>query len=264
MNFMPLDSLVIISSALAVILYGFSVLMFIGAIWAFTYKCCIRDVNRPMATVATLMFILSTANTVLVIINVQDGLVKYRDTFPGGPAAFFADLLQEIIIAKNVIFTLQTLLGDGVVVDLSMLRRLAIYPGYHPTMHAMVWYCSLWYLLGLRTEDSGLVAYRIWTIERKVSTIRVVKRNIPILRVLVDAAILYSAALCPFIITFSSGWPGVFYVMGDLLVPTISITFYMVFIRIAISKHTQNGGTSKTEPRTKLQYTAFAEWIEAE
>jgi hypothetical protein len=85
-----------------------------------------------MVAVATLLFLLSTAvsfsllssdyhllkshkDMVLVIIEVEDGLVKYRD-IPGGPAAIFTDFLQEIFIAKNVIYTLQTLLGDGVVV----------------------------------------------------------------------------------------------------------------------------------------------------
>jgi hypothetical protein len=53
---------------------------------------------------------------VVNIIHVDNGLVKYRDTFLGGPVAFFADLLQEIFVVKNAILVLETLLGDGVVV----------------------------------------------------------------------------------------------------------------------------------------------------
>jgi hypothetical protein len=53
---------------------------------------------------------------VVGIIRIEDGLVKYRDTFPGGPAAFFADASQETWVVKNAIIILQTLLGDGVVV----------------------------------------------------------------------------------------------------------------------------------------------------
>ncbi|KAG1783396.1 hypothetical protein EV702DRAFT_257704 [Suillus placidus] len=117
MDFILLDSAFLVSSALAGILYGFSVLMFIGTIWTFTYKRRTRDVNYSMAAVATLLFLLSTTDMVLVIIGVEDELVKYRrTTFPGGPDAFFADVSQEIFIAKNVIYTLQTLLGDGVVI----------------------------------------------------------------------------------------------------------------------------------------------------
>lgn len=40
-----------------------------------------------------------------------------RDTFPGGPQAFFADGAQLTFMARNSIFVLQTLLGDAVVVS---------------------------------------------------------------------------------------------------------------------------------------------------
>ncbi|KAG1726154.1 hypothetical protein EDB19DRAFT_235036 [Suillus lakei] len=289
--YIPLDSAVLISSALAGILYGFSTLMFIGTIWTFTYKRRIRDVNRPMAAAATLLFLLSTADMVLVMIRVEDGLVKYRDTFPGGPSTFFADPFQTTYLAKNVIYTLQTLLGDGVVIYRCYVVWQSVWVIILPCMmwcgiaaFGICWVyapnSSALGVLGILTSEagrwiaaflaftlatnlfsSGLVAYRIWMIERKVSTIRVTKRKIPILRVLIDAAILYSAALCPFIIIFTYS-PIVFDVMGDLLVPIISIAFYMVFIRIAISKHTQDGGASETERRTTLQFRIQPSQIE--
>lgn len=53
---------------------------------------------------------------VVVIIRTEDGLVKYRDTFPGGPVAFFADVSQETFVVKCAIYVLQTLLGDGVMI----------------------------------------------------------------------------------------------------------------------------------------------------
>lgn len=95
------------------------------------------------------------------IIHLEHGLVKYRDTFPGGPVAFFADVTQVTFVIKNAIYTLQTLLGDGVVVrqifsdllfltesvfrgkDLSMLCRLAICLGHYHTVHDVVWRCRL-------------------------------------------------------------------------------------------------------------------------
>jgi hypothetical protein len=50
----------------------------------------------------------------------------------------------------------------------------------------------------------GLLAYRIWTIERNVSKIRASSHGTrtPILRVLVDAAILYSVVLFTMLICF--------------------------------------------------------------
>lgn len=282
-----LDTTLLVSSVLVGILYGFSVLMFIGTIWTLAYRRCMRDINRPMVAVATLLFLLSTANMGLVIIEVEDGLVKYRDTFPGGPAAFFADFLQEIFIAKNVIYTLQTLLGDGVVIYRCYIVWQSVWVIILPCMmwcgvavFGIFWVYAprsissvsgdsydrilstgesgwitafLAFTLATNLISSGLVAYRIWTIERKVSAVRVTKHKIPILRMLVDAAILYSAALCSFIVIIYAYWPDVFYIMGDMLIPIISNAFYMVFIRIAISKHTQDGWSSETERRT-LQF----------
>lgn len=55
-------------------------------------------------------------HVVVSIIRVEDGLVKDRDTYPGGPAAFFADISQETYVIKHALYILQTLLADGVVV----------------------------------------------------------------------------------------------------------------------------------------------------
>ncbi|KAG2141103.1 hypothetical protein DEU56DRAFT_283837 [Suillus clintonianus] len=279
--FLPLDTAVLISSAVVGILYGFSALMFIGTIWAFTYKRRMRDINWPMAAIATLMFLLSTVHMVPVIIHAENGLVKYRDTFPGGPDAFFADISQDQSIRnlKDVIYILQTLIGDGVVIYRCYIVWQSVWVIILPCMmwcgigvsgifwvysnptngfstfagEAGIWLLTfLAFTLATNLFSSGLVAYRIWTIERKVSTVRVTKRKIPILRVLVDAAILYSVALC-LVIAVLAFLPGISIFMGELLVPIISIAFYMVFIRIAINKHTQDGGTSETNRRTPFQ-----------
>ncbi|KAG1886504.1 hypothetical protein F4604DRAFT_1274812 [Suillus subluteus] len=86
---LPMDTTTIISTVLEGILYGFLVLMFIGTMWASTYK---HDVSRPIILVVISLFILSTAHIVVDIIRLEHGFVKYRNTFPGGPAAFFQDI----------------------------------------------------------------------------------------------------------------------------------------------------------------------------
>lgn len=50
---------------------------------------------------------------------------------------------------------------------------------------------------------SGLLAYRIWLVERSISTMRTQETSLmPILRVLVDSAVLYTAVLFPALICF--------------------------------------------------------------
>ncbi|KAG1767856.1 hypothetical protein EV702DRAFT_979809 [Suillus placidus] len=280
------DTAALMSSVLGGILYGFSVLMFIGTIWTFTYKRRIRDVRRPIAVIATLMFLLSTVHMVVCIIHVEDGLVKYRDSFPGGPVAFFTDVSQPTFVANNVIYTLQTLLGDGVVI----YRCYVVWQsGWVIILPCMMWcgvavfgVCSVYsfsqtsatisnvetlftnktghliatflaFTLATNVLSTGLLACRIWMIERKISTVRATKgKIIPILRVLIDAAILYSAALCSSIICLALSNGGL-YVMGDLIIPTISIAFYMVFIRIALNQNNQDyasAGTTEIERST--------------
>lgn len=54
---------------------------------------------------------------VIDIIRTYEGLVQYRNTFqPDGPISYFSDVSQWSFVYKNLIYTLQTLVGDGVVV----------------------------------------------------------------------------------------------------------------------------------------------------
>ncbi|OJA18399.1 hypothetical protein AZE42_09781 [Rhizopogon vesiculosus] len=117
MSGMPLDAAAIMSTVLEGILYGFSILMFVGTMWTLTHKNRTQAVNRPIATVAILLLLLSTAHMIVDIVRIEEGLVKYRDTFKGGPPAFFADVAQVTFVTKNAIYIMQTLLGDGVVVS---------------------------------------------------------------------------------------------------------------------------------------------------
>jgi hypothetical protein len=50
------------------------------------------------------------------IVRTENAFVKYRDTFPGGPSAYFEDVTQPLYVVKYLILTLQTMVGDGVLV----------------------------------------------------------------------------------------------------------------------------------------------------
>ncbi|KAG1902711.1 uncharacterized protein F5891DRAFT_1172008 [Suillus fuscotomentosus] len=107
--------------------------------------------------------------------------------------------------------------------------------------------------------SSGLLVYRIWTIERNISTVHTRRGIRPIVRVLVDAAVLYSATTFSAIICFALSNNGA-YAMGNFLInPIISISFHMVFIRIAINEDTQKfvstfSGTVETDRGIPLHY----------
>ncbi|KAG2137585.1 uncharacterized protein EDB93DRAFT_1231198 [Suillus bovinus] len=266
----PLDTATIISTSLEGILYGdirFSVLMFMGTMWASTrYK---RDANRPIALAAILLLIFSTAHLIVDIIRLQDGFVKYRD-FPGGPVAFFQDISQPTFVTKNLIYALQTMIGDGVVIYRcyvvwqsgwviilpSMLwcgsAVAALIAPYYAsqatggnvyTNQTAQWVTALFALtLSTNLISSGkrLLVYRIWTMERRISRNRATNATMmPVVHVLIDAAIMYSAALVTILICFVCA-NNAQYIMLDMIMPIISIAFYMVLIRLTPWKTTPN------------------------
>ena len=53
----------------------------------------------------------------------MNGLILYRDTYPGGPVAYFSDVSQWTFTVKNYVYTAQTLIGDGVIVSVFFLCR---------------------------------------------------------------------------------------------------------------------------------------------
>ncbi|KAG1809650.1 uncharacterized protein BJ212DRAFT_595953 [Suillus subaureus] len=128
---MPRDAAVVLSLILECILYdeycnrfpclmpgldhssGFSIFMFLGTICALTYN---RRSDRPSLVVAVLLLILSTVHVAVNIIHAEDGLMKYRDTFLGGPVAFFEDFSQITYLIKDTLYVMQTLVADGVVI----------------------------------------------------------------------------------------------------------------------------------------------------
>lgn len=277
----PLDTATIISTALEGVLYGFSVRMFMGTMRALSYRKL--STNRPIAFVAILMLILSTAHLAVDIFRLEDGFVKHRDILPGGPVAFFQDISQPTFVTKNLIYALQTMLGDGVVIyrcyvvwqsvwviilpsmlwcGSSVAALLAPYyasqatGGNIYTNQTAQWITALFALtLSTNLISSGLLVYRIWTIERKVSLVRATNgTTMPIVHVLVDAAIVYAAALFVVLVCFVCANDAQ-YILLDMIMPIISIAFCMVLI---------NTTPRKTTPRHLSTMASDAEINESE
>ncbi|KAG1896988.1 uncharacterized protein F5891DRAFT_957852 [Suillus fuscotomentosus] len=276
----PLDAGTLMSTVLEGILYGFSILLFMATIWSLTYKQRIQDINRPIATVVVLLWMLSTAHIIVNIIRVEDAFVKYRYTYPGGPSAFLADVSQQTYVLKHALYVLQTLLADGVVIYRCYIVWQSIWIIIVPSM---LWcsvavtgiiglYCAsqsgsdsgdiyaqvlakwvtAFFSLTIATNllSSGLLIYRIWLIERNASTVRVTNGTMmPLLHVLMDTAVLYSVVLFTALICFVCSSNGEV-VMLDMIMPIVSIAFYIVLIRIAISRKTRSSSNINIPRRT--------------
>ncbi|KAF8551210.1 hypothetical protein OG21DRAFT_1513063 [Imleria badia] len=276
-NGIPLDTAAIVSTVLEGILYGLSVLMFIGTIWALMYRRMHCGVGiKQMVTVACLLLLFSTVHIIIDIIRTHEGLVQYREASQfDGPIGFFSDVAQWSFIYKNMIYMLQTLLGDGVVI----YRCYAVWQSWWITIVSIVLWTSVavtgvgcvyfdskatvdrenifapstgpWITAFLAATlftniiSTSLLAFRIWKVGKRVRMSSHASVLWPVLRVVLDAGVLYSVSLLAALLCFVAKNRG-HYVLIDMIMPIISITFYMVIIRITITKSNSQDAVQAT------------------
>ncbi|KAJ7261271.1 hypothetical protein B0H12DRAFT_345486 [Mycena haematopus] len=283
-QFFPEDKGSLLSTVLESLLYGFSVLMFIGTLWVLFRGQTWSQVNRPMVIVACLLFTLSTIHLGVDINRLNTGLIVLRNTYPGGPQAFFANPSENSFVFKNAVYSFQTCLGDGVVIYRCykvwntvwvLILPIMLWLAVAVTAAGSVYTCTQpstdsadifvrqlgrWITafysttLACNLTATALLAYRLWTIHRAVRHSRVGGgRTIPILLIIVDAGALYSVTLCAALITFALHSNGQ-YVVLDMATPIISIAFYMVILRVGIARHSNSRGNTSnaTLPRVPL------------
>ncbi|TFY60584.1 hypothetical protein EVG20_g7367 [Dentipellis fragilis] len=304
---LPLDKAGIISTVLEGILYGFSVFMYGVTLWVLfhrrstssmvstkvsvcrNYASCIADTDM-----GSLQHI---GNDIARII---DGLVYNRDFMPGGPAVWFENPSDFTFVFKSALYALQTITGDGVMIYRCYVVWQNVWIVVVPvimlcsviaTAVGSVWACSQatpsqagifaeqisqWitacYALTLTTNVicTTMLAFRIWQINSEVT------RNIPgasrsslmpIVFVVVDAGILYLAALLSALLCFVNKSNGQ-YIVLDMIMPIISIAFYMVIVRVGLAQvnASSRGGTSSgagplNYANTRVQSPVRADFI---
>ncbi|KAJ6544112.1 hypothetical protein B0H19DRAFT_1169667 [Mycena capillaripes] len=274
----PLDEVAIISTTLQGILYGFSLLMFIATIWTLVGGRSYAQINWTMIVCACLLLIASTLHMASDIKRLYSGLVRFRDTYPGGPTAFFASINDPSFVFKNAVYGFQTALGDGVAIyrcymvwrSISVIvfpvilwfavcatSSGAVYEFAQPAadsnnvfaQRTSQWVTSFYATsLACNIIATGLLAYKLWTIERNVHTTRIGKGlTKPVLMIVLDAGALYSISLLTSLICFESESNGQ-YIVLDMMTPIISIAFYMVILRVGIAQKSRGAAQFQRTP----------------
>ncbi|KAJ7771575.1 hypothetical protein B0H16DRAFT_1673074 [Mycena metata] len=279
-QFLPEDKAGLLSTVLESLLYGFSLLMFIGTMWTLLRR---SEVNRPMVVVACLLFCLSTIHLGVDINRLNTGLILYRDA-PGGPQAFFANPSQTSFVFKNAVYSFQTVLGDGVVIYRCYMVWRSIWAcvlpsilwlGVAVTATGSVYTCTRpstdsadiyvrelgrWITafysttLACNLTATSILSYRLWTVNRSIQRSRIGRGvTMPVLLVVMDAGALYSVTLLAALICFVLQSNGQ-YVVLDMVTPIISIAFYMVILRIGVSQNNRSNrsATDQSVPRIPL------------
>ncbi|TRM59077.1 hypothetical protein BD626DRAFT_409791 [Schizophyllum amplum] len=260
----PLDTAGIISTVLEGVLYGLSLFMGAATVWVLKRNRKWKDVNKAMLVISFFLFAFSTTHLCIDMKRVYQGLVKYRDTYPGGPVAFFSDVSQETFVSKNGVYTAHTALGDGVVI----YRCYMVWRKIWIIILPLLLWCSVLatgigtvYTIGQVTAESGnifasttaswitsfyattlscnfvataILAFRLWSVERGVNRSRTARSNIwPVLMIVIDAGVLYSVTLLCALCLFASESHAQ-YIVLDMVTPIISISFYMVLLRVGL------------------------------
>ncbi|KAI0660062.1 hypothetical protein C8Q70DRAFT_1053304 [Cubamyces menziesii] len=266
MSGLPLDLSAVISTTLEGILYGFSIFMFGVTLHILkeNSRRAGREPNYKMVSLSVALLIGSTAHMIIDFIRACRGLVLKRESYPGGPIAFFTQPSEWTFVAKNAVYTVQTLLGDGILIyrcyvvwqtwivvafpillwflsaasGVLAVHSVSVLPFGIGTVFltSVRRWITAFFASTLATNFSVtiLLAYKIWITDRRVARMRQ-DSLLPVVRVIADAGVLYSVTLAAVLGCFVRNSNGQYFIL-DLICPIISITFYMVIIRIGLAE----------------------------
>ncbi|KAI0671573.1 hypothetical protein C8Q78DRAFT_945199, partial [Trametes maxima] len=262
---LTLDLAGIISTVLEAIFYGFSLFMFGVTLYILNQNSrqLDRQVNYRMLAVSWALLSCSTAHMIIDIIRICNGFIYKGPNFPGGPVAWFSIPSETTFIAKNIVYLFQTLIGDGVLIYrcyvvwqswlivafpivmwlwIGIVSAIAIHSSATvPAGAGTVFltrvgqWITAFYSSTLATNliVTILLGYKIWMTNRRTSRTRQ-GSLLPVVRVIADAGITYSVTLTAALACFVQKSNGQ-YIVLDIITPIISITFYMVIIRVGLS-----------------------------
>ncbi|PCH40268.1 hypothetical protein WOLCODRAFT_23952 [Wolfiporia cocos MD-104 SS10] len=208
---------------LETLFYGMNIVLFFSCLFVLTIRRRTPRVNKALVGIAVLMFCFSTCHVFLGFYRLIMGFIVLRNQ-PGGPAAFFSDVSIPANVAKVGLHTVNSIVGDSVVVwrcflvwgrDWKMCAApIALVVGsaicgfgqtfyfargqqYHSAFaHPLVMWNGSLFSLSLATNMvvTGLVALRVWYILR-LSGGTAGFRYWRILVIIVESGMIYSVAL---------------------------------------------------------------------
>ncbi|GJJ06043.1 hypothetical protein Clacol_000231 [Clathrus columnatus] len=268
----------IVSIPIESILYGISILMFLWTLWAlFNDKS--THINKVMLTAAWILFITGTLHLIVDSRRAYLGFIVSE--------AYFLD--NNFNTFKNSVYGAETFVADAVllyrcyivwrdfkIILLPMVLWMAtIVTGIHAIwsvaqpvsigeaifLNETAHWVTAFYSVALTANLTAtmLLAYRIWRVNGAVnasssSSIGTLNNMNPrirsVLLVIMECGILYSVTLIVMLVLYLSKSNGV-YIMFDIIVQIIPITFYVIIIRTSLHRL-----TDKQKLELYKQYTS--------
>ncbi|KAH8078718.1 hypothetical protein BXZ70DRAFT_657639 [Cristinia sonorae] len=276
----------IISTTVEGMLYGLSVVMFVLSFWILVRDRKKQKVNWGLVFAAISLLLMSTAEYAVNILRLIEGLLLKGPSMPMGEDFYFADVTQPTFTAKGVLYNLQTLVLDGVVIYrcymvwqswwivavpiLGWLGLLGLTVGVNYTLsHAVLtagnifatdtgrWVTAVYATtLAVNILATALLAFRIWYIQRKSQQYMTGRHDSLhlVVRIVLESGAIYSATVICGLVTFLLNNPGV-YIILDLLSPIICIVFNLIIVRVGfLSDARMTGMASETGGPSTLRF----------
>jgi len=255
----PLDKAYLSAIWLETLFYGMNFVLFFACLAVLTIKRRTPKINLTLVAVAIAMFTFSSAHVGLGFDRLIEGFITRRNE-PGGPAAFFSDVSIPGNVVKVGIHTVNSIIGDSVVVWRCYLvwgRRwkMCILPilllvgstvcGFAQTVYfaraktthsafapvLQIWNGSLFSLsLATNVTVTSLISLRAWYLLRDGRDMANTRpKSWRILLVVIESGMIYSAALiCEITLYFLAS--NAFYIIYDPIAQLTAITPTMILV----------------------------------
>ncbi|KAJ7023270.1 hypothetical protein C8F04DRAFT_1271589 [Mycena alexandri] len=265
----PLENTFIVAAWLETCLYG----IYFSLFWFSVYinSRCTRNGHRPgqvMFFSSILMFAVATAHVAMSCYRMIRGYVNFANA-PGGPVSFLGVISHWTHIFNDVLFTIQSLLGDAIAVYrcwilwnrdykfvvlplcllvVNFVSGVKVTTGFakvNPDASIFESSLSIWITIffsvavAQNITTTSLMALRLWLTERKSPRFRMDSGAfLPVIRILVESAALYLFLEIVLLVFYSLNY-NVQYILLDAMTPVIGITFGLITVRIILRSQNQ-------------------------
>ncbi|KAJ6567952.1 hypothetical protein DFH09DRAFT_1363165 [Mycena vulgaris] len=272
MTVISIEKTQITSQACEALCYGF-------LMCTFSMSCYIHfSISRRtthlkiLFAIACAMFIIATGHFAITFYRTLRAMTSLHAQV-GGPAAFLGDKTAWHLITADVLYVTQCILGDSIAIyrcwilwdrDLRIVvlplillaaniatgyaacERLATSsPGHIFNANVRDWIMSFYALaVVLNAVTTGLMAFRLWWVDRNISDRIVHPRFQSTILLLVESAALYFALQIVVLVAFITRSNIQFILMGSIP-PVIGITFTLITIRVGLRARNDNYASTR-------------------
>ncbi|TFY71109.1 hypothetical protein EVG20_g1885 [Dentipellis fragilis] len=211
--------------------------------------------HKRLLLVLLLMLLLATTHIILSFIRVFIGFISKLD-LPGGPSAYFVTISNNVLLAKDGLFIVQTILGDSVnvwrcYVVCGQKKRIVAAP-LVTLIAGIVCSCMIEYTLAHATSGNifsapsrWIKAFHVlmlitivycnaaivWKIWRVGNFKHGGNKLFPVIIVIIETGALYTSNLIAFLVVYLNSSNGQ-YIALDLITPLVPVVFCLIILQI--------------------------------